>query len=122
VDAALAESVYSRTRELAEVGHFETRMQMRLYHADFNVTCHDLRSQGRKYAACYDPDSYAASQQLAGGLLEAGSNGIVYDSVRHVGGECIACFRPRLVTGVRVAAHYEYRWEGTPTPRVRKLT
>src|SRR5687767_5984682 len=30
IDTALAESVYHRTRDLAEVGHFDTRMQMRL--------------------------------------------------------------------------------------------
>jgi hypothetical protein len=121
VDTALAESVYHRTRELAEVGHFETRMQMRLYHADFAAAFHDLRGQRRAYPECYDPDSYAASQRLAAGQLDAGSNGIVYESVRQAGGECVACFRPRLVTKARVAAHYEYRWDGTSAPRVKKL-
>jgi hypothetical protein len=122
VDTALAESVYHRTRELAEVGHYDTRMQMRLYQADFSTTFHDLRGQRRAYGACYDPHSYAASQRLAAEMLEDGSNGLVYDSVRHAGGECLACFRPRLVTRPRVVAHYEYRWDGTPTPRVRKLS
>ena len=122
IDTALAESVYHRTRELTEVGHYDTRVQMRLYQADLSATFHDLRGQRRAYASCYQPDSYASSQQLAAEMLEHGSNGIVYDSVRHAGGECVACFRPRLVTRVRVVAHYEYRWEGTPAPRVRKLS
>jgi hypothetical protein len=122
LDTALAESVHHRTRELAEVGHFDTRMQMRLYHADFAATFHDLRGQRQAYAACYDPDSYAASQRLAVDLLDAGSNGVVYESVRHEGGECIGCFRPRLVAKVRVVAHYEYRWDGMASPRVRKLS
>jgi hypothetical protein len=121
IDTALAESVYHRTRELIEVGHFDTRMQMRLYHADVSATFHDLRGQRRAYSTCYDPDSYASSQRLASRMLEDGSNGIVYESVRHAGGECVACFRPRLVNRVRVVAHYEYRWDGTATPRVRKL-
>jgi hypothetical protein len=120
VDTALAESVYHRTSELAEVGHFDTRVQMRLYHADFSSTFHDLRGR-RDDDPLYDPDSYAASQPFARGLLEQGSNGIVYDSVRHAGGQCIACFRPKLVKRVRVAAHYEYVWEGRPDPRVRRL-
>jgi hypothetical protein len=94
---------------------------MRLYHADFNASFHDLRGHPRRYANYYAPDSYVASQQLARELLEGGSNGVVYDSVRHSGGECLACFRPPLVRKVRVAAHYEFVWEGTPEPRVRRL-
>lgn len=122
IETALAESIYHRTRELTEVGHFDTRMQMRLYHADFRSAFHDIRGGARRNAALYDPDSYTASQHFGRELLEAGSNGIVYDSVRHQGGQSVACFRPALVRRVRVAAHYEYRWDGTPTPRVRRLS
>ena len=118
---ALAESVFHRTAELDEVGHFDTRMQLRLYHADFAAPFHDVRGGGRTYAALHLPDSYERSQAFARELLEAGSNGIVYRSVRHQGGECIACFRPALVLDVRVAAHYEFRWEGGRIPRVIRL-
>ena len=122
LDTALAESMFHRTRELAEIGSFETRMQMRLYHADFNAAFHDLRGLRRgRFADVYDPESYGASQELARVLLEAGANGVVFDSVRHAGGECLACFRPALVRNVRVAAHYEYTWTGHPEPRVRRL-
>ena len=119
---SLAESTFHRSAELEEVGHFETRMQVRLYHADFTAAFHDLRGGGRSYAELYRPDSYARSQPFGRALLDAGSNGIVYRSVRHQGGECIGCFRPALVENVRVAAHYEYRWEGTRKPRVIRLT
>jgi hypothetical protein len=115
---ALAESTYHRTREIAEVGALETRMHMRLYHADFRATFHDIRDRPRVYAPVYDPDSYVESQRFGRGLLEQGSNGIVYRSVRRHGGECIACFRPKLVLDVRVAAHYEYRWQGRTEPTV----
>jgi len=118
---ALAESVFHRTAELADVGHFDTRVQLRLYHADFAATFHDIRG-GRAYAALHDPDSYQQSQTFARDLFEAGANGIVYRSVRHDGGDCLACFRPPLVLNVRVAAHYEFRWEGTRVPRVIRLT
>jgi hypothetical protein len=117
---ALAESVHYRTNELREVGHFETRVQMRLYHADFAASFHDVRKRDT-WKALYAPDSHEASQRLGRDLLDAGSNGIVYQSVRHEGGECLACFRPRLVANVRAVAHYEYRWEGTPTPRIVRL-
>ena len=120
VETALAESVYCRTQELIEVGHFDTRMQMRLYHADFGSTFHDVRGRSPD-DPMYDPRSYVRSQTFAGELLAQGSNGLVYTSVRHPGGQCIACFRPKLVKRVRVAAHYEYAWEGSPEPRVRRL-
>jgi RES domain len=118
VETALAESIYHRTRELEEIGAFETRMQMRLYHADFRAAFHDIRPRRRAFAPLYDPASYAVSQRLGRQLLDQGSNGIVYRSVRHDGGECLACFRPKLVLNVRVAAHYEYRWEGRTQPVV----
>jgi hypothetical protein len=121
IDTALGESVFHRTRELAEVGQFETRIQMRLYHADFGGPFHDIRGGGRAWTPLYSPDSYADSQAFGRRLLEAGSNGIIYDSVRHHGGTCLACFRPRLVRKARVAAHYEFRWHGAPEPAVKRL-
>ncbi|HSL20768.1 MAG TPA: RES family NAD+ phosphorylase [Vicinamibacterales bacterium] len=125
LETALSESTYRRTRELEEIGAFETRVQMRLYRADFRAAFHDIRPGGPARAALYDPDDYSASQAFAEELLAAGSNGILYRSVRDIspaGGECLACFRPRLVANVRVAGHYEYVWEGSRTPRVRKTT
>jgi hypothetical protein len=120
VDTSLAESIYHRTRELAEVGQFDTRVQMRLYHADFRASFHDIR-EGRRFQPLYHPESYAVSQEFARELLAGGSNGVVYRSVRHAEGECIACFRPKLVLNVRAAAHYEFVWEGTREPVVRRL-
>ena len=69
------------------------------YRADFRAEFHDVRGT-RKYRDCLSPTSYVASQALAAQLLEAGSAGIVYPSVRRAGGTCIACFRPVLVTNV----------------------
>jgi hypothetical protein len=120
-DTAHAEAVYHRTAELAEVGVFETRVQMRMYLADFDAAFHDARPDIPKNRPLHDPNSYASSQAFARELLESGSNGILYRCVRRTGGECIACFRPRLVLNVRQGAHFEYRWEGTRTPVIRRL-
>ncbi len=120
LDTAIAETVFHRTRELREVGVLEARVEMREYLADFDAAFQDVR-RGPGTAALHDPDDYTASQMLAARLLEDGSPGLVYRSVRHTGGECLACFRPRLVTRVRMGAHFEYRWEGKPEPRVRRL-
>jgi hypothetical protein len=120
LETALAESIYHRTRELEEVGGFETRTQMRVYLADFSARFHDLRTL-RGAAAMAHPTDYRPSQRLARTLADAGSNGIAYRSVRRPGGECLACFRPALVRNVRIGGHYEYRWEGRPEPVVRRL-
>lgn len=120
LETALAESVYHRTREVAEVGLFETRMQLRIYLADFSARFHDVRTV-RGGAALHDPDDYRESQRVGRELFESGSNGIAYRSVRHPEGECLVCFRPALVRNVRVGGHYEFRWDGRPEPAVRRL-
>jgi RES domain len=118
---ALAESIYHRTAELREVGGFETRVEMRVYLADFRAKVHDIRQPDRAWAPYYAPADYGPSQMFARQLLQAGSNGIVYRSVRDPQGECFACFRPALVRNLRVGGHYEFRWEGSPDPIVRRL-
>jgi RES domain len=121
LDTSIAESAYHRWRELQEIGVADARVQARLYRADFDAAFDDIR-HARAYKLLLDPVSYQASQEFAAGVLRAGSNGVVYPSVRHAGGECIACFRPRLVRNVRAAAHYEFEWAGSPVPRVRRLS
>ncbi len=121
LDTAHAEVVYHRTAELAEIGVFETRVQMRLYLADFDAPFHDVRADLPENRPLHGASSYTASQALGRELLDSGSNGVLYRCVRRPGGECIACFRPALVANVRPDAHFEYRWEGTRTPGVRRL-
>lgn len=118
LDTAIAETVHHRTQELIEIGVFDARVEMRQYLADFDAGFHDLRAG---FDEAHDPDSYAAGQSLAKTLYGGGSNGVVYRSVRHAGGECVACFKPPLVLNVRPAAHFEYIWSGTPVPKIRRL-
>jgi hypothetical protein len=84
------------------------------YLADFSGEFHDLRD-APSFADCLDPNSYVKSQALAEQLLEAGSLGTVYPSVRRAGGTCIACFRPALVMSVRKGTSYRFQWSGEPT-------
>ncbi len=121
LETAHAETIFNRTKELAEIGVFETRVQMRLYLANFHAVFHDVRARVPENEAYQDPNSYAASQALARELMDAGSNGVLYRSVRHEGGECVACFRPKLVKNVRASKHFEYRWNGTPVPTIHTL-
>ncbi len=121
LETAHAEAAHHRWKELAEVGVLDARLEMRDYLADFDAAFRDVRGSRRAYARLRDPVDYSASQTLARELLQAGSNGIVYRSVRDPGGECVVCFRPRLVRNVRMAAHFEYRFAGEPMPAIRAL-
>jgi RES domain-containing protein len=118
---AHAEVAFHRTADLREIGVFETRMQMRLYLANFDAEFHDLRPRTAANEPYHDPLSYEASQGLAHSLLLQRSPGVIYRSVRHPGGECVACFRPKLVQRVRASTHYEYTWAGGPEPVIRKI-
>ena len=122
ISTAHAEVIYHRTKELSEIGVFDTFLQMRAYVADFKAMFEDIREQRPKFEPLYDPHSYNASQAFGRKLLEDGSNGILYRSVRDPAGECISCFRPKLVKQVRERAHFEYRWSGSRTPVVKALS
>lgn len=67
--------------------------------ADFSGEFHFLDDPERQQCLQADPvpQCYGPGQALANSLLYSGSSGIIYPSVRHEGGTCIACFRPALV-------------------------
>lgn len=114
---AQAEVAFHKTVQLAEIGRFEDDVTFDDYLADFSGEFHDLRGPDG-WADCLDPDSYVPSQALAERLLDGGSLGIVYPSVRRAGGTCLACFRPALVMNVRKGMTYRFRWSGQPTPTI----
>jgi hypothetical protein len=95
------EVAYHKSKELQEIKWQQEEIFIYVdFLADFRGKFHDIR-EDRAFKNCLDPGSYAASQQLARELLEAGSGGVIYPSVRHKAGTCIACFRPALVNNVR---------------------
>ena len=101
LDTAQAEVAFHFAQSLREVNWQESETATyREYVADFRAQFHDIRKSAR-YASCLDPVSHVASQQLARELLHQGSAGVIYPSVRHRGGTCLACFRPALVVNVR---------------------
>lgn len=115
---AQAEVGFHKSVQLAEIGTFEDSVTYDDYLADVSANFHDLR-RAPAFRACLDPASYVASQELAERLLETGSLGIVYPSVRRARGTCLACFRPALVGNVRRGRTYRFTWQGTPAPVVK---
>ncbi len=115
-----AEIAFHKSIEYAEIGRFYDTVTYDDYLADFSSNFHDLRHSAR-FESALNPGSYVASQALGERLLEAGSLGLVYPSVRHRGGTCVACFRPALVNNVRKDQTYSFTWEGKANPKVSPL-
>jgi RES domain-containing protein len=116
-ETALAEVAFHKTVEYEEIGRFDDSVTYQALTADFNATFHDVRGADA-FLRCLDPASYIASQALAAELLDTGSMGVIYPSVRHPAGTNLACFRPALVGNVRKGAAYRLTWAGSPLPAI----
>ena len=79
---------------------------------------HDLRGQAA-FAPCLAPEEYSQSQRLARNLRAAGSDGLVYPSVRDAGGECVAAFWPDVVALPVQGRHLAYHFDGQRIDLVR---
>ena len=67
-----------------------------------------------------DRDDYTASQIEGRALRTAGSDGLVWESVRMQGGQCIAAFWPDVVSIPVQGRHYGYHWNGDRVDFVRQ--
>jgi len=112
IETAIAETSYHRTRFMAFTREPAQELDMRVYAVDLDGMLHDIRELRAQHPALYAKQNYAASQALAIALCNQGSNGIAYQSVRHAGGECVAVFRPRLLTNCRQERHLCHVWDG----------
>jgi RES domain-containing protein len=120
IETSIAEVAYHKAKRLSEIvvpGLPQERPDEEVstyddWQADFHGPFHALEP-AEEYSECLQaepvPQCYMQSQLLARQLLARKSNGIIYSSVRHKGGICVACFRPALVYAPRRAARYEIR-------------
>lgn len=117
---AQAEVAFHYSEWLREINwQTEEIVVYREFLADFRADLHDLRNDpaAKKYLR---PDSYRESQRLGRQMLHKGSPGVVYPSVRHSGGTCIACFRPALVGNVREGVKVTFTFpDASQPPKVR---
>ena len=109
VATAVEETVYHRERFLAATAEPPCDIEMRCYRTSIHARLHDLRGN---WKAEHDPGDYSAGIALARRLRSEGSDGLVYDSVRHQGGECVAVFYPDRIAPCVQAHHLMYRWDG----------
>ena len=77
---------------------------------NLDATLHNLRDGVARSAL--DPDNYVHSQTLAKALRATGSNGLVYPSCRHPGGQCAGLFYPDVAEKPIQGRHLDYHWDG----------
>lgn len=111
-DTAIAETRYHAALFMAATAEPPMRLQMRLYSVEAKGQVADLREASRAEPRIVDPDDYGYSQAIGRTLRAEGALGIVYPSVRHPGGQCLAALRTALVKNCLHAAYLEYQWNG----------
>jgi hypothetical protein len=112
LDTALHEFAFQAERYRRNHNLGAERVEARAWHARPIRPLHDVR--GPKYTTLRDPNptSYPTSAAFARQLREQDSWGIVYQSVRHKEGECIAIFRPPAISMPQQGGVYEFNFDG----------
>jgi len=104
IETGIAEVAHHLRREAWARGLDTQARRYRVYRAQLLGDFHDL--QGLDDAGLYAADDYGASQAFGEKLRAQGSDGIVYDSLRHQGGIAICAYRPSKIVDVVQAGHY----------------
>ena len=117
IKTAFRETIYHRERFLQATNEPDLEITMRCYVNAQQLPMQDIR--GEEYSGFHGED-YAVPQAFAADMRGQGSNGFIYNSVRHAGGICIAAFNPKALTIPRQSGHYKYQWNGK-TQRIENV-
>lgn len=115
VETCIVEVGHHLTRALADAGDFNAVVEYSEMLASMAGVFVDLRNTPAH--PCLDPDpakGYPEGNLLAAQTRSEGHNGIIYPSVRHMGGTCIAALWPNAVQSVVQGGMHRLTWSGTP--------
>lgn len=113
LETAIRETVFHRERlARASSGLAPEEWTLRAHVGQVNKPMLDIRDAG--FQVLRDPDvaTYPTTQAFAKPLRRNGAWGLVYPSVRHPGGQCIAAFRPPAVSLPTSGPRLVYVWDG----------
>jgi hypothetical protein len=122
VETSLQEVKFHLTEMLAAAGDFHATVDYAEMFASFAGEFVDLRRHPNHVAL--HPDKaigYPTGNALAEAARVRGLNGIIYPSVRHPGGTCLAALFPHAVQSVAQGDVYRMRWDGSPEPEIERL-
>ena len=120
-ETAIAETRHHSTRFMLATHEAPMRLQMRLYSVDVRGQAIDLRKPALTDPRIVSSDDYSHTQALGRRFRAQGAQGIVYPSVRHAGGQCLAALRTGMVRNCLHAAYLEYLWNGSEIEAVFEL-
>lgn len=109
---AIIETTYHRERFLSATAELPCELDMRAYKGDVLKPLLDIRGDGFDEILDKEPSRYQAAQLFATEMRAEKHWGIIYPSVRHSAGECVAVFRPPALATPVQSTHLSYHWNG----------
>jgi len=122
IDTCLSEVAYHMTEFLEAAGDFHAVVEYAEMFASFAGEFADLRGINPRPTCLHSNKEigYPAGNALADAVRSRGLNGIIYPSVRHHGGTCIAALWPHAVQSVAQGEVYKLTWAGERTPHIER--
>jgi RES domain len=119
LETAVRETVHHFARFASDSGDPPRREDMRVLLGSIDRPLDDVNTiEEKNRTAVLDRNSYAVSRTFAAERRnDNGSDGLVYPSVRHDGGQCIAAFWPDVVGIPIQERHLNYEWDGRRVAR-----
>lgn len=122
VETCIAEVGFHLTQALADAGDFNAVVEYGEMLASMAGLFFDLRTLSGHSSLDPDPAiGYPAGNAVAATARADGHNGIIYPSVRHAGGTCIAALWPNAVQSVVQGTMFRLTWSGTPDYGIEAL-
>lgn len=118
LDTAIHETVYHRERFLGFTSEPPCEIDMRVYKGTVQKPLIDLRSESYSHLMQAAPEEYPVSQKFGASLRATDCYGVLYPSVRNLGGECIAAFRPTAISLPVQSKWLVYHWNGECVDKV----
>ncbi len=120
METAIRETVHHRALLAKDARLSAAEFSMRAWVGTVKKHLHDIRSPA--YAALHDdaprPEQHPRAQAFGHDMKIRSSWGLIYRSVRHLGGECISALRPPAVSLPVSGPHLVYVWDGTRVTQV----
>ena len=112
-EVALFETIHHHGRFMARTNEpAGWTSQFRELLLNVRARLHDLSVPNAATRESLSVNDYSASQSLATELHVAGSDGIIYPSLRYEGGECAGLFYPDCAANPVQGRHLDYHWNG----------
>lgn len=112
LETAIRETVFHRERFLAATSQAPCEVEMRVHKGTVVKPMIDVRGAEFVHLLNPDPTQYNVSQLFGAQIRATRAWGILYPSVRKIGGDCIAAFRPPAVSLPVQSKLLAYHWNG----------